>query len=260
MKNVTKPKRNRLSNETLNLLQKKKELKVNKNEHSEYTSFCKLLRKMIRDDYDNYRKERERETVKTKCSLKRLDKELNMKQSIPNALLNNNNDLEYNRKEMERIVKDFYEDLYESKLVIPAPNLTSQIEIPEVLQSEIEHAAKQLQSGKAAGLDHIKIEDIKNGGSVLHKALAQRITWYIRESKIPKPWKTSKTILLFKKGVKEDIKNFRPICLLSHVYKLMTRVILNRIRNTLEENIGKENKLDSGEVFLQLTISTQLIN
>lgn len=99
---------------------------------------------------------------------------------------------------------------------------------------------KQLQSGKAAGLDHIQIEDIKNGGPVLHKALAQSFTWYIRESKIPKPWKTSKTILLFKKGVKEDIKSFRPICLLSHVYKLMTRVILNRIRNTLEENIGRE--------------------
>lgn len=80
--------------------------------------------------------------MKTKCSLKRLDKELNMKQSIPNALLNNINDLEYNRKGIERIVKDFYEDLYESKIIIPAPNLTSQTEIPEVLQSEIEHAAK----------------------------------------------------------------------------------------------------------------------
>ncbi|KAE9413090.1 hypothetical protein Angca_004653, partial [Angiostrongylus cantonensis] len=50
----------------------------------------------------------------------------------------------------------------------------------------------------------------------------------------PTQWKTSKTVLFFKGGL-HDIGNYRPICLLSVVYKLYTRVILNRIDRTLDE-------------------------
>ncbi|KAE9412630.1 hypothetical protein Angca_007102, partial [Angiostrongylus cantonensis] len=48
-------------------------------------------------------------------------------------------------------------------------------------------------------------------------------------------WKTSKTVLLFKKGDQHDIGNYRPICLPSVLYKLFTRVILNRLYRTLDE-------------------------
>ncbi|KAE9412540.1 hypothetical protein Angca_007926, partial [Angiostrongylus cantonensis] len=40
---------------------------------------------------------------------------------------------------------------------------------------------------------------------------------------------------LFKKGDLHDIGKYRPICLLSVVYKLFTRAILNRIDRTLDE-------------------------
>ncbi|KAK6764893.1 hypothetical protein RB195_025000 [Necator americanus] len=52
---------------------------------------------------------------------------------------------------------------------------------------------------------------------------------------VPKQWETSKTVLLYKKGDPHDIGNYRPICLLSVIYKLFTRVILNRIEKVLEE-------------------------
>ncbi|KAE9418638.1 hypothetical protein Angca_008832, partial [Angiostrongylus cantonensis] len=54
------------------------------------------------------------------------------------------------------------------------------------------------------------------------------------ECKVPTQWKASKTTL-FKKGDLHDIGNYRPICLLSVVYKLFTRVFLKRIDRTLDE-------------------------
>ncbi|KAE9413932.1 hypothetical protein Angca_009160, partial [Angiostrongylus cantonensis] len=65
--------------------------------------------------------------------------------------------------------------------------------------------------------------------------MARLFTRYLSECKVSTQWKTSKTVSLFKKGDLHDIGNYRPICLLSAVYKLFTRVILNRIERTLDE-------------------------
>ncbi|VDO77196.1 unnamed protein product [Heligmosomoides polygyrus] len=58
--------------------------------------------------------------------------------------------------------------------------------------------------------------------------------------KVPSQWKTSKAVLLYKKGDVHDIGNYRPICLLSVVYKLFSRVTLNRISRTLDEGQPRE--------------------
>ncbi|KAE9412687.1 hypothetical protein Angca_009404, partial [Angiostrongylus cantonensis] len=64
--------------------------------------------------------------------------------------------------------------------------------------------------------------------------MAWLFTHYLSECRVPTQWKTSETVLLFKKGDLHDIGNYRPICLLSVVYKLFTRVILNVIDRTLD--------------------------
>ncbi|KAE9414497.1 hypothetical protein Angca_003607, partial [Angiostrongylus cantonensis] len=48
-------------------------------------------------------------------------------------------------------------------------------------------------------------------------------------------WRKSRTIILPKKGDRKNIRNYRPICLLSVVYKLSTKITLSRISRTLDE-------------------------
>ncbi|CAG9136986.1 unnamed protein product [Plutella xylostella] len=48
-------------------------------------------------------------------------------------------------------------------------------------------------------------------------------------------WSRSVVVLFFKKGDKALLKNYRPISLLSHVYKLFSRVITNRLARRFDD-------------------------
>ena len=61
------------------------------------------------------------------------------------------------------------------------------------------------------------------------------------ENKIPTLWRQSKIIAILKHGKDSAIpKSYRPISLLSHIYKLYERMILNRIAPTIEQHLIKE--------------------
>ncbi|KAK6726467.1 hypothetical protein RB195_004658 [Necator americanus] len=104
--------------------------------------------------------------------------------------------------------------------------------IPEVLLSEIRHAGKKTYGTRSR---QNKTRTPEEPPPVLINTLARLFTRYMSECKVPKQWKTSKTVLLCKKGDPHNIGKYRPICLLSVIYKLFTRVILNRIENVLDE-------------------------
>ena len=47
-------------------------------------------------------------------------------------------------------------------------------------------------------------------------------------------------VIIFEKGNRKDIKNYRPICLLSNMYKLFTKIITTRLEKKLDENQPRE--------------------
>ncbi|KAE9419649.1 hypothetical protein Angca_009809, partial [Angiostrongylus cantonensis] len=104
--------------------------------------------------------------------------------------------------------------------------------VAPVLPSQIQHAISSLKNRTAP--DRIRSEHLENLPPVLVNTLARLFARYLSECKVPTQWKTIKTVLLFK-GDLHDIGSYRPICLLSVVYKLFIRVILNRIDRTLDE-------------------------
>ncbi|CAF4930089.1 unnamed protein product [Pieris macdunnoughi] len=53
---------------------------------------------------------------------------------------------------------------------------------------------------------------------------------------IPRQWQTSHIILIYKKGSKEDLSNYRPISLMSNIYKVFSKILLDRLSTTLDES------------------------
>ncbi|KAK6735544.1 hypothetical protein RB195_018638 [Necator americanus] len=110
--------------------------------------------------------------------------------------------------------------LFDSHVHLPPHHLREDGHvILEVLPSEIRHAVMSVRNRTSPGPDKIKPEQLKNLPPVLINTLARIFTRYLSECK----------------GDPHDIGNYRPICLLSVIYKLFTRVILNRIGKVLDE-------------------------
>lgn len=106
--------------------------------------------------------------------------------------------------------------------------------MPTIDNSELRVALKQLKNNKAPKEDLIIGEMLKIGGEVLEKALLVLLNKCLEEGKIFDPWQNAEIILLFKKGDCTNMENYRHISLLSVFYKLLTKIITNRLNQKLD--------------------------
>ena len=108
-------------------------------------------------------------------------------------------------------------------------------------EEEYRKGIAALKNNKAAGIDNIMVEQLKNLGPKAHKWLHTMLNTCFIENKIPKIWRKSKIIAILKPGKDSVIlMNYRPISLLSHTYNLYERLILNSVSPLLEQHLIME--------------------
>ncbi|KAK6761096.1 hypothetical protein RB195_022239 [Necator americanus] len=231
----SKTTKRRLSLETLELIRQRGAARAAWNQ--ELTSvLARLCREAINEDLKERRAEVLAEAAEAGKSIRYARRDFASRNSMMTALRNPKGTIIASRRGMGKIIYDFYSDLFDSHVHSQPHHLKVDGHvIPEVLPSEIRHAIMSVRNRTAPGPDRIRPEHLKSLSPVLINTLARLFTRYLAECKVPKQWKTSKIVLLYKKGDPHDIGNYRPICLLSVIYKLFTRVILNRIENVLDE-------------------------
>ncbi|KAJ4933183.1 hypothetical protein JOQ06_030018 [Pogonophryne albipinna] len=111
----------------------------------------------------------------------------------------------------------------------------------QLTMEELEGGISILKPGKAIGLDTIATEQIQAFGHKAKTWLLQLYNECLTTHKLPNIWKKAHIIALLKSGKEPSApKNFRPISLLSHTYKLFERLILNRIGAFVDEHLIPE--------------------
>jgi hypothetical protein len=85
-------------------------------------------------------------------------------------------------------------------------------------------------SNSAPGKDRVEYRHLKSVNPNC-SVLSLIFNKCLEEKKIPLSWKQSTTILIYKKGSSDDPSNFRPIALMSCIYKLFTSILSSRISN-----------------------------
>ena len=195
----------------------------------------KACRIAVSESIRAYRDGKLKEAAEKRASLKKCRRDMNEYRTVTPALKDASGHTHTSRQKIEKIVVDFYSDLYRSTTDVARTPTPTQERAPEILASEVRHAINQLKPKKACGPDNISGDFLKMCNDTIILKLTERFNRYLEQQAIPTQWKSSRTVLIHKKGDREDIKNYRPIALLSHVYKLFTKIILNRVEKTLDE-------------------------
>lgn len=116
----------------------------------------------------------------------------------------------------------------------------NRISIAPPSRGEIIKAVKELKNGKSPGIDNIPPEVLKANpeatADILHRLLKQ--IW--EEEAVPTEWKRGLLVKIPKKGDLTVCNNWRGITLLSVPSKVLTRIVLNRIKGVIESKLRRE--------------------
>lgn len=95
---------------------------------------------------------------------------------------------------------------------------------------------------------------LKYGGITLQNEIKNLFKHIINSKKIPKKWKKSNTIPMFKKGKKTSPDNYRGITLLNSILKTFTKLILEELCKSIqirEEQQGfRKNRSTIDAIFI----------
>ena len=120
------------------------------------------------------------------------------------------------------------------------PALQNSQDGPKILKAEVEKAIKNLKQGKAAGPDKITTEMIKSLANFGIDTITELCNDIYNTGYIPKDLKTSIFITLPKKPRAVECEDYRTISLMSHITKILLKVIQERIQNKIDEEVTEE--------------------
>ena len=197
-------------------------------DHIEYVEICKTIKKKAKEDIRKHNLDEIRETIEASKSLKKVRRTHSLGKTRMITLLDKQGkEIQEQDKIMERI-EEFYSELYDSEQAVTIQTYPK--EVPPIMAWEVEAALRKIKNGKEAGKDQVNIETLKAGDETIAVHKVHNRTTH------PKTWKEANMVIFFKKGNRKYIKNYRPICLLSNMYKLFKKIITTRLEKKLDEN------------------------
>ena len=118
----------------------------------------------------------------------------------------------------------------------------SAMELQSFLLSEVDEKTVlkhllSLKTNTAVGLDKISARLLNCGAPVICPSITKLLNLSVRTGNFPEIWKCSKVAALFKIGDRTNVSNYRPICILPTMSKIMEKVIQSQFYDFLNSNV-----------------------
>ena len=220
---------------------------------AEYRAVDKAVKKSCRADKKMWMEKKAEEAEeaaanKDSRALFRIVRDISGKSSGGNVPVKDKNGktLLSEQEQSERWVEHFRETLNQ-----PEPDTLVNFDVEEAVEEldvktgaitveEVETAVKKIKRNKAAGEDQICGELLKYGGECLNEKLCELLNKCWEEEAVPETWRNGIIVKLPKKGNLADCNNWRGVTLLSVPGKVFCIVLLNRLKQRLDEILREE--------------------
>lgn len=103
----------------------------------------------------------------------------------------------------------------------------------ELTDGQVRDILQTLDISKAIGPDMINPRLLKEAANILCKPLSRLFNMSLNQSKYPSDWKNANVIPVFKTNNPNNVKNYRPISLISVIGKVMERCVYKHVHNFL---------------------------
>ena len=166
------------------------------------------------------------------------------------AVQSSNSDLISEPAAIRAEIKSFYESLYSAEpcnkpiqmqLLTKIDKQISDDQNTALTQpftrEDLEKSIKQMANGKSPGLDGLPAEFYKQFFDLIADDLLLVFTELLQSGRMSASQRTGLITLLYKKGDRTDLKNWRPISLLNCDYKILSKMISLRLAKVLEDII-----------------------
>ena len=170
----------------------------------------------------------------------------NGKSKAWDKIMDENKKMIYGTKAIQARQVRFYKDLFTTQnlsadetnffLGQPVKQLTDEQKLSleeEITLEEVGKAMKLMKNNKSPGEDGITIEFYKTYFSILGEDLLEVFRHGLNNRELAYSQYLAVVSLLYKKGQREDIRNWRPISLLNVDYKILSKILAERLKKVL---------------------------
>jgi len=180
---------------------------------------------------------------------------------------NKKGELVMNTKEKAEIWKEYFDKILnteEPRELIKKGNKEIgevEVEVEELTTEYVKKVIRNLKNNKAAGTDGIHPELIKYGGDKLLNRMYEVVRQIWEEERIPEEWKETIIVPIHKRGDRDRCENYRGIALGNAAYKILSNIILGKIRPYIEKVMGDyQNEFRDGRSVIDNIFALGIIN
>ena len=224
-----------------------------------YTEYRHLVKSQSTTAYEAYQKNVQNELKSNPKSFWQFVKNQKITSDIPDLMIFNNKEF----SEPANIVNafaEFFSSVYTNNNFCSISNFKQEpysgFGFIEITELELRKAVKKVKVNKSVANDSLPVYIVKGCIDFLIKPLLFIFNLCLKNGTYPSKWKESKVIPIFKNGYKNNIKNYRSVCIVSVCSKILEIIISNRIFESVKNRISNQQ-----HGFLpQHSTATNLIN
>ena len=117
------------------------------------------------------------------------------------------------------------------------------VELTDITNTYVQTGMKGMKKERALGIDEVCVEMVIAAGESGISWTKKLLNTWMRQGKVPEKWRTGLIVPIWKrKGDVQDPGEYRGITLLSHIMKLLERILGGTIRKKVEQELGEEQQ------------------